>query len=106
MVKVRGGAACQNNGNAYIILEDIYIYIYIFRSAEASGQNTANKRPAMFEMLMADGTTLQVPTDWAMYMAAVDKNLGQIEESTRLIANSIHQPNANSARWESAENIA
>ena len=75
------------------------------RSAEVSEQNTANKRPTMFEMSIADGTTLQVPTEWAMYMAAVDKKFRQIEESTRLMTNSIHQPNANSTRRESAEGI-
>ena len=75
------------------------------QSAEMSGQNTANSRPAMFEISMADGTTLQVPTDWAMYMAAVDKKLRQIEESTRLMTNSIHQSNANSTRQESAERM-
>ena len=59
----------------------------------------------MFEMSMADGMTLQVPTDWAMYMAAVNKKLRQIEESTRLMANSTHQPHANSTRRERAEGI-
>ena len=75
------------------------------RNADASGQNTANARPTMFEMSMADGTTLQVPTDWTVYMAAVDKKLDQIEESTRLMVNSMHHPNANSTRRNSAEGI-
>ena len=44
------------------------------RSADGRGQQTGNRRPDMFEMPMADGMTLQVPTDWAIYMAAVDKN--------------------------------
>ena len=59
----------------------------------------------MFEMSKTDGTTLQVPTDWAVYMAAVDKKLRQIEESTRLMVNSMHYPNANSTRRDSAEGI-
>ena len=73
------------------------------RGAATSGQDTTNQRPAMFEMSMADGTMLQVPTEWAMYMAAVDKKLRQIEESMRLMTSSMHQPNANSTRRESGE---
>ena len=49
------------------------------RNTEVNVQKMINKRPAMFEMSIADGTTLQVPTDWAMYMAAVNKKLQQIE---------------------------
>ena len=45
------------------------------RSADKRGQETDKRRPDMFEMSMADGTTLQVPTEWAMHMAAVDKKL-------------------------------
>ena len=70
-----------------------------------NGLNRTNTRPAMFEVSMADGTTLQVPTDWAMYMAAVDKKLRQIEKSTRLMASSMHHPNANSTRRESTEGM-
>ena len=38
-----------------------------------------------------------------MYMAAVDKKLRQIEESTRLMAKAMHHPNANSTWLESNE---
>ena len=77
------------------------------QSRKYGGEQTKHgqKRPVMFEMSMADSTKLQVPTDWAVYMAAVDKKLRQIEESTRLMVNSIQHPNANSTRREINEGM-
>ena len=47
---------------------------------------TSNAGLPRFKMTAPDDTTVEVPTDWAMYMAAISKKIDSLNESIREIA--------------------
>ena len=73
----------------------------INESAEQTGQGGL----PMFSMTAPDGTTVEVPTDWAMYMAAMSKNIDSLNESIRELASRTPHPTANSTRMDARETV-
>ena len=50
----------------------------------------------MFQMTAPDGTVVEVPTDWAIYMVAMSKKFDSLNESIREMAARTPHPAANS----------
>ena len=59
-------------------------------------QQTSNVGLPMFKMIAPDGTTVEVPTDWAMCMAAISKKIDSLNESIREMVSRTPHPAANS----------
>ena len=58
----------------------------------------------MFSMTAPDGTTVEVPTDWAIYMAAMNKKIDSLNESIREMSARTPHPAANSTRMDVRDN--
>ena len=70
---------------------------------ETINQNAAQRKQGgllMFQMTAPDGTMVEVPTDWAIYMAAISKKINSLNESIREMAARTPHPAANSTRME------
>ena len=75
---------------------------------EAVGKNnqtTSNSGIPMFSMTAPDGTTVEVPTDWAMYMAAMSKKIDSVNESIREMAARTPHPAPNSTRMDARDTV-
>ena len=74
---------------------------------EESDDNSCRQReessvePKMFKMRRTDGSTIEVPKDWAEHMAAVSKKIDELQSSIQtLTAQMLPHPTANSTRLE------
>ena len=74
------------------------------RMSSQAKQQTSRGGMAMFSMTAPDGTTVEVPTDWAMYMAAMSKKIDSLNESIRELTTRTPHPAANSTRMDARDN--
>ena len=70
-----------------------------------SAEQTKQGGISMFQMTAPDGTMVEVPTDWAMYMAAMSKKIDSLNESIRELASRTPHPTANSTRMDARETV-
>ena len=65
-----------------------------------SAEQTKQGGLSMFQMTALDGTMVEVPTDWAMYMATISKKIDSLNESIREMAARTPHPAASSTKME------
>ena len=68
-----------------------------------NAQQMNNVGLPMFKMTAPGDTTVEVPTDWAMYMAAISKKIESLNESIREMSSRTPHPAANSTRMDVRE---
>ena len=69
-----------------------------------NNQQTSSSGIPMFSMTAPDGTTMELPTDCAMYMAAMNEKIDSLNESIREMAARTPHPAANCTRMDARYN--